>query len=586
MSPGVGNVGDTFKIDYDGTEKDVDDVEISVMEVEEDTDPTPSGAAEKVVSFVGSVKAGAFTLPAGAKPVFPPTMPASAPIIKIAIGGQTFDVKLPGADQENGLFELKLEMKVGKGGAAKSVFKSDVAVYVRYYAFPRPNGVTGPILTFITGSDAFHQAAQKFWKQHADGVFLKDAMGLEEIVAFMGKHKDTYGPYGEINIVAHGNFWSVKVKLLNDPKDVRDLNFHRMKAALGIDSSGPATGPAASRFPSPGSAIGMKSDSRVVFRACNIGNNDDLLGGLRKHVFGNVGKVYAPKFLQTYAVDGASEWFTEELTFGVASSTPLSAAEEDKRLEKLFLARYPTGSWAKEKATFTAHEKKPHKFTLNLKVQESLTYSALEKATKMTDDELKAKFGKDQYDTEGWEYEDETEKTKFDEWECAAPVRADVTPTVSPNVWIEPPAAKKPVPMITLGGGGVFVVGSSADAQIVLKGGTGVEDEHVSVSIPAARKIEVASLNSHSFAVNGGKIAGGGTWSGTLGEPPNGVTLTVGDVSIPLRMEKTLKYTFDLTRVFVDQRRDLKVFVATKEYKDRVRVVPDLSNSDHYGFAS
>jgi hypothetical protein len=159
-----------------------------------------------VIRFVGEVKAKQLTV-SDIKPNA--KLAKLTEEITIACGGKTqTGVKLPGASRENGIFELQIETLVG----GKKVASSTIA-YVRYEAFsPRSAGVKGPVLAFITGSDGFNAAAERFWKQHADTVIANDGMSLAEIVSWLRSHKDRYGSYGEVNIVTHGNERTVMIR--------------------------------------------------------------------------------------------------------------------------------------------------------------------------------------------------------------------------------------------------------------------------------------------------------------------------------------------------------------------------------------
>src|SRR5512138_183763 len=107
---------DELELVYSGAETEVPKVTVTVVEIDEDEtiDQSKPGKNEVVAEFTGKITGGAFeTEKSNIKTA---KLPDTTPHINLSIGGKSFSkVKLPGAAQENALFELGVV--VTSGGA-------------------------------------------------------------------------------------------------------------------------------------------------------------------------------------------------------------------------------------------------------------------------------------------------------------------------------------------------------------------------------------------------------------------------------------------------------------------------------------
>jgi hypothetical protein len=301
--PNLSDVGDTITVDVDQMPPTDKNVTVRVIEVQGSGDPAQADAL--VLEVSGSVTGSALTLSGTPNIATSPTANPPPPQITLTIAGQSFVVGFPRADQENGLFELVVEIV---SGGAKN-FRSTTSAVVRFFRFLKNKR---PVVTFLAedpASGPFFQHAQAFWKAHADTLVFKPS--LEEMVKFLNDNAASFGPYGEVNIVTHGNHFTTKTNTLKGETD-RILSHEKIDDFFGSSPSDPT---AAARITA---SSGFDSTSRVVFRACSVGNNPTFLQAVRDKVFGGQPSVLAPLFMQGYGIKGAggeTEFFVEQLEF-------------------------------------------------------------------------------------------------------------------------------------------------------------------------------------------------------------------------------------------------------------------------------
>lgn len=580
---------DVLKLGYTGNAKNVPAVFISLIEVDEGEalgEPkrsAPKGQRPKgdlIAQFDCKISDGKLLLVSTTPTV--PTLPASAPTIKVNIAGQDFDVKLPGVDQENGLFEIRVVAE-SKKGSSKPEFVSNWLAFARHFtAFPRPPGVKGAVLAFITGADEarFFTAATEYWKMHADAVFTRDGLSLEEIVQFLADHKDDFGGYGEVNIVTHGNRISALIRLLKDGE--RELRISRMREAF-------ADPRVAAKFAAAGS-MGLSSDSRVVFRACNIGNRPDLLLEVKSKVFNGACPVFAPKFLQGYDANGPKpiEFFSEDLAFFLASGSPLALAAEEARIRPLFLSQHPASNFEAERATFPVADRKhqPHddKFPMTVSEEVLVDFSTGRRRTDASLNGLVAP----QFDQVS-AADDSRDFTKFAQWQAGPRKNEKVQPSQQDAVWVEPDGSgHRPIgSFITVGGplevGSDSSFGKSTDsltapADLQLSG-SGIASSHATINLLGNQRVQIIG-SGQDDGTTATFRAGGRTVSNFTARAPTSVG--IGSVAIQLRRLQDVTFDVPITRFLTSWRRKLRVD-STAPYDKRTLVVPVVTQPSHFG---
>jgi hypothetical protein len=598
---------DVLEVVYSGAETDVDKVTVKLVEIDEDetVDQTKPGADTAVAEFSGKIAGGAFV--ADSAKAATDKLPADTPFIKVSVGGKTLDkLKLPGADHENGLFELAVVVSAGK-----AKYRSAWRAYVRHYTI-RP--ADGPILAFVTGAEdkTFFTAAGKYWKQHADAVLSKDGMSLEEIVAFLVKHHEGFGDYGEINIVTHGNRLSALLRVVNGGE--RQLRLKTLYRALGIEgeqSDDPATAAIQAanleKFNHTAEELGLSDKSRIVFRACNIGHRPDVLKAVREHVFADACKVFAPKFLQGYS-DGdlitkkktdPFEFFSEDLQFHVPGKdspprkpkkTPDGTSQEEK-MQPIVEAAHPKLSFDDEKDSYTSKISvtKPGDMTFTLSGTEATFFDFVKNAHK-TDAQIAAQMEAG-FDAERSE---DTEYTQWAQWAQTSITRKDRTQKVgkkvetvtTQNIWVTV-AGKKVVPKESFASpGGELVLGADSTLGTTTDPDTrpsgitlpdkAVADSHATISTSGAPAVEVQAEDGQTVTFQGKQVAS------FNGDVP--LSFSVGPFDVKMRVEHERLAVAQLSRVLVHWRRPLREDDAKVAYgKDRPLVVPDVDNAEHYG---
>ena len=601
---------DVLKLVYSGVETDVANVTVALIETDEDEsiDPAVKGKDTTIATFVGNITKGAFVTDSAT--IATDKLSDDAPFIRVAIGGKEFPkVKLPGAESENGLFELRV---VATAGASR--FRSEWRAFARHYTI-RP--AEGPVMAFVTGAEdkKFFTAARKFWKQHADAVLTKDGMSLEEIVRFLLKHREGFGDYGEINIVAHGNRLSALLRIVQGGQ--RELRLETLDQTLGIEGSAsddPATAAQqaanAEKFAHTAAELGLGAQSRVVFRACNIGRRPDLLQAVRKRIFADACKVFAPKFLQAYS-DGdlithklvpPFEFFAEDLQCYVPGKvTPPRApnkvpdgTSQEELMKPIFARAHPTLKFEDEKGSYEA-KITPRSATFTLSGTEGSFFDFVANARK-TDDQLAAEMqvGFDGKRVEGLEF------TRWKQWKTVSISRKDVTTgkgksatvVTTDNLWVTV-SGKPAVPHESFASpGGDLVLGSDAslgqakkpakptDEQERPPGITladkSIAKQHATISTGGAPSVEVTATSGNNIVFHKKAV---GSFSGTVP-----LSFAVGPYAIALRREKERIATDKLARTLIHWRRPLrKDDIAVPYGEKRPLVPPDPINSENFG---
>jgi hypothetical protein len=328
------NISDTLVIAFDKP-KEADSVTVTLSETDAwvaDGKKVVEVANSKDVligEFTGKIVGGKFQ---GA--LTKNTTPsAGVPPLKVRFDGEppgtSHRVDIPASTlaNEEGIFEVLLKVK-GKVAGKPGSFIAPAPVFVRNFKHGRP------VIAFITGSDGagYFTAAKAFMETYADATLARNnVLDIREFLRTESAPRG-FGPWGEVNIVDHGNAVEWVIKLASSDKNLQHLrSWHVADAA------------AKPPFQPPITSV-LDSNSTVVIRGCAIGRDKGLLDEIRK-LFGGQCKVLAPKFLQEYAVQGSTaresffEFFHFYATQGPANG-PASVPSDDECRKEL-KAKFP-----------------------------------------------------------------------------------------------------------------------------------------------------------------------------------------------------------------------------------------------------
>ena len=122
------------------------------------------------------------------------------------------------AANEEGIFEVQLKV-TGTVNKKPGTFAAPGPVFVRNFKSGRP------VIAFITGSDGggYFAAAKDFMDAYADATLARDnVLDIREFVRTQSEPRG-FGPWGEVNIVDHGNAVEWVIKLVSKDTAVRHL---------------------------------------------------------------------------------------------------------------------------------------------------------------------------------------------------------------------------------------------------------------------------------------------------------------------------------------------------------------------------
>jgi hypothetical protein len=588
LTPNVVNAGETLELEFDSSKdewKNADSVFVRIFEIDDASpfEPTP-GKDKLVVTFHGKLADNAFSLaPRADGKANPevPTVSGSPPVVKIKAGGRTTDVPLPDKAQEQGVFELRLQLEIVKPKPKK--FTSQTKVMVRSFDHFVVNKTPRPVITFITGGrdDAYFQAATQFWKLNADAVIARKQMSFQEILDMLDKEHEKFGDWGQINIVAHGREQSIKIKLFTGSEE----GLHTDKIGTEIDRFANGTPPTS--LASPG---GIDSDTQIVMRACNAGRDTALIKALHTDVFGSGGKLFVPKFVQVYQYrqsgNGpvvANEWFEESLTFDTPATTAPTGAALQTGLDAAWDALDSPGKGgtkADEIKTFTDDHDwiQDFPFTIEAELEGDMTK---DDGSAMADADLVAKFRKEWQSRHGLEGKSVSWKTKESRWVISVKSKAATKKQgITPGYFLRVKAGTA-TPMFKELAGGAASVGSVAAEHVWVVNATDVADLHFDVDLgPAPDKATVTDRDSGTPTFVGGtKLEGGAKQEFKLP-----ITIKFGKAELEVRQSKMpADLAFECKRHHVDRRRTLRTFEQGKAHPDRSTVKPTVGDSGHYG---
>ena len=332
ISPGFAWLDDVMQITFDSKPPDAASAVIRITDVAATHD-------ELVGEISGSFKDGDFVA-AGTPKTNPKAVSDEDTKLSIDVGGAVHELMVLTRQRPNRACQINVEVLVG----GKSVYKANPpAVFVARQAPPADR----QRITFLVRSDPqdFFDAAAVYWKNL--GFTVVEKKSLQEIVqtlaSGLGKGpKRIAGPWGEVNIVCHGN--EVKMHPPITTGGASWIGSPDIKAAAA----------AVAKWPKLGKLL--DGSSYVVIRGCNIGHNGDLLTALKETIFQDCCSVCAPlhyvhyeHVTETGKLALAWEPLWERL-YHYHDGSDTSGA--DAAHESQFTTQHPTLAWATERASY------------------------------------------------------------------------------------------------------------------------------------------------------------------------------------------------------------------------------------------
>ncbi|HEY6722442.1 MAG TPA: hypothetical protein VI197_00385 [Polyangiaceae bacterium] len=524
-----------------------------------------------------------------------PPIDKALPRFKLEIGGETFDIGLTGLDAEGGRrFEIQIKA-AAKGKRGQLKFESKAFLFARFGHFAKEP--RAPVIAFITGGedDAFFKTGTVFWQQHADVVIEQDGMSLEEIVAFLAKHsarikKETGDKgWGEVNIVAHGNPISAKIKIL---KSSPEPNLRIVQLDVALKQK-----PSAFKV----TDLGLRDTSRVVFRSCNIGRRADLLKRVKKDVFADKCEVKAPKFLQQYATAAgsastrkATEGFVEDVTIHLPQATEPSDAQKlaaiKARFEELEKKR-PTAqrqTFEKEKNTFTIKKAKLVENSVpfpggGLKEHEAALHMKENKQRTTPEARLAAAIDADNQ-TDNFDF------TVKEQWKRGSVTI--LTEQAAKELEVQASSADALPPRAIAPVGGTVVIGNNSTLKSSIEGSSNrfvnaihspasglSSDQFIDIKVVDAKKVKVTTTGGATFVFNGSTETGRSATLTGKGQ----LKLGVGGETLTVRRSQLVTAELPIKRFSVSFRRKLRKSDPKLDFAKRPAIVPDIDDPGHYG---
>ena len=348
------SLNDSITLTFDG-DKPKGNVTVRLLELDKSSGAAGETSEDDVIADIeGKFNGDAFNI----TKVTPKSTDNSLPKLKVSIhkaSGAAIPV-LPvpanAGEWENGVLEIDFDLLVD----GKAVARKRNPTLMRFSKYRKDNR---PVIAILAGTDSatdpnkYFAGAAEYWKEHADVLKktadLADLSSLEGILAWLADNEGTYGPWGEINLISHGNDFTWDVRLLkSDSDDV--ANMVRGTKLEEFFNAGKTFAKTPTNF---------DADSIVVLRGCEIGTNSYLLQQIRK-AFGGSVTVKAPKFAQNYGpnpdvspsaapnVEYFKKWFIAYF------KEKRSSAPDDAALVQKYQTDYPN-----EKTNWAARLKEP-----------------------------------------------------------------------------------------------------------------------------------------------------------------------------------------------------------------------------------
>lgn len=297
---------------------------------------------DMIAQFRGSIVDGKFQGRVGRKG----RARRNAPVLKVRFDGQDEIHELPipeqRNEQENGVFEIMASV-AGRIGRRTKRYRTSTPVYIRQFGNRRP------VVTLLTGKKGYFTHARRYWRRHADGVFLQtNVQSIFKFVRNASKSRG-YGAFGELNVVSHGNRWEWLVRLFQRQKRRRGRRRTPNPYHLGLATVRQHSNDAR-LLPRPDQSQ-LDAKSRVVLRGCVLGQNQALLDQIRT-LFGGKATVYAPKYIQWYASDSSGrlaprESFHEQFFYYRRGHRRPSNRAAARILQAKYPGRFSNDEWLK-----------------------------------------------------------------------------------------------------------------------------------------------------------------------------------------------------------------------------------------------
>lgn len=586
----------TIRFDSSGKFKDAQGVTLLVFEANDQDALEAPGRGTPMITFTGVLKGNKFT-PDGPPKV--PTVRDAVDKIEITADGTSFHaVTLPGASKENGVYELKLLITIP---ALSVKFTTDAVLVRAFKHFARNERA---VITFLTGaeSDSFFLHAKNFWQRNADIVVDRKGISLVEILEILQSVGKKTGPWGQINIVAHGNPIQILMKLFADSPPA--IHSHLIKRELDKHSAPPK----------PDSIDGQ---SEVFFRSCNAGKDAELVDNLRKEFFPTAKFLKIPLWLQIYqtrsaggAIVAVNEFFQEEIV--VDGPTPEAAkAAEARFLDQVEELKGVSPGLPSEA---NARDELPS-FAERKVTTSKIVVTGLLSEGDVTESDLKPKKDvdlasefEDKWELDGapLDSSSSTGRTGPERWNTKVVTKAVVKQSSAKTdaernaiatleaLWSECTSATPKF----LNQRGVFAFGSGSDAsqRVPKLAKLHAQVEFVPADSGVSATINVEHLDDDdTFTVV--TVAGKPLVLRRSPDPaapdaavtteatavPLPTQLVMNGVVVKLRLSQVFKVEYELTRTFVHRRRNMKIFEQGVPYEGRSSLVkPDPEDSSHY----
>ncbi len=602
--------GETLTLRIDSPKK-AEKVSVVLLEIDSRSPLEGAGPDKELVTFEGKIEDGTFTPSSDPKVHSSDT---SLPSIKVVVeGGSPVDVPLPDAKLEHGVFELGLKLTAdGKTYAAPGAKDPSAdPVMVRMFQHFTAGGEPRPVIAFVTGTeDGFFQAAEDYWKLNADAVVVNKGMSFADVLSTLDALADKYGPWGQINIVAHGNPEHLKMRLFsNSKKEMLHedlLNNQDILKQLTIPS-------------------GIDDETEVFFRSCNAGLNQDLVDTLKQRIFPTAKFLKIPMWPQGYqsqkskkkgangqveVVTTASEFFLEQMHYDRPTQAEAEAdlsTELPKRFDDI-KNRSPgldsSASASEELPKFTEKMSLTYEFDDTIKYIEADISDA--EGKQLDDDGIIEKYRKDWsplFQNDTLSSTGKTEETRWKVELASKPKEVQTTENETRRgvTFI----SKEGTPQLIQFSNG-FVSAGTADPSNWKVTGAGVAAFHVQFQLGVSGNMNQVEITHETD--DAGKVTEVKAGSQTVRLDENNkklqatlpITVTIGELPPPdpsappsatppaltgtakleVRRGKEFEMGFHSTRFLIARRRKMMKFEAGVEYDKRKVVVQPNSGND------
>ena len=575
-------IGETLTITIDSTGKFKNATEAIIKVFDKKQPGSP------MVEFKGTITDNVFTQSEDPKVQ---NVSGSPDKIKVEIEGSGQDaIGVP--LKKKGVFEAGVSIQTK---SANGKFNSPKIIFIRAF-------VTGkrPVVAFITGSesDAFFKHAERFWRSpgKADLVIDKKGISLQDILANLDHFGDRFGLWGQVNIIAHGFPNQIQIKIL--PSSVFPL--HEDKVSEEVDQAiADGTWP---------NITSVDSDTEVLFRSCNAGQDQDLVDAIKTNIFPSAKFLKIPKFLQFYRTGPgvAEEFFQEELLYDRPTKAEAEADEatqlpiEFDKLKLVSPGLDPKAKAADEVPSFSEQKFTKGEFTQNQTVPESKVKD-LSTGKDFTDAELIKTYRDDWSPVHNHDTKSATDKTPHDRWHIELKKSKEKPPKNETKasrlareqrkgIWFESADATPRIHHLNSGG---VVLGSNVNGGGAMTiNGDKIGGFHASILINQTDSngdVDFNRVEVEFKAIGEPDVANIKVGGSTLNEDsPKKVfklpiTVKIGSVSLTVRRGETFVLSFEATRSFKHARRDMKKFIPGSDYKDRPDdVLPDPNDDKHF----